>query len=810
MSADQARRRCNADSLAFETTADLPLSDDIFGQPRGVEAIAFGIGIAAPGYNLFVAGPIGSGRATAIERHLQRITQGNTAPADWVYVSNFADPLRPMPLRLRQGQARRLAALVDALIEQVLMRLQRAFEAPAYQQAAGEIAARVQQAQEALLTRLQAQARTLGFELAAAPSGLQIVPQTAQLPQPSRETQIESALQLAAREMRQVEQQARQALEQLDEQLARAVLTDLFQEVLNQVEALAEPEDQPALRAYLQAALDDLIAHLRWLKPGNDEALTAQRQALFNRYRVNVFVDNSALDRPPVLVEDDPTPASLTGRIEPSLPPTAEGMPALWSAHLSLRPGALHRANGGYLILRARHLLDAPESWQALKRSLLRRTVVIRDTGAPFLAQAGVVLPEPQPIPLNVKVILIGRLGEYWTMRYDEDFCDLFKAYAEFSDTMPRTPENEHAYALFLRRRHEDEGILPFDRSGVAAIIEHGSRLAEDQQKLSTRFAEVADLAREASFFAVRNGRKLVTAADVKTALTQRHQRFSHYEESTREQVLRGRHFIATSGSACGQVNGLSVYDLEEYAFGMPVRITARSYLTREGITDIDREIGLTDKTHDKGLAIIKSYLSGLYSVEQSLVLSANIVFEQSYASHEGDSASCAMIIALLSVVTGLPVPQSLAITGTLDQLGNVRRVGSVNTKIEGFFDICKARGLTRDQGVVIPTANVEDLMLREDVVQAVAEGRFHLFAVDHINDLIELMFKMPAGERGADGRFPEGSLHARVEAILREVNERLDGQRKQQGEESKPRQKRRLSSLLGWLRRRGQPSAGI
>lgn len=800
LDAAQARRRCEAHLFTFETTADLPLSDEIFGQPRGVDAITFGIGMASPGYNVFIAGPTGSGRTTAIERYLQQITCNHPPPSDWAYVHNFAEPLRPVPLRLRRGQARRFAELMDALVAQIPVQLRRAFETPAYQEAAEQIADRVKQAQSALLARIQTQARSLGFELAAAPGGLQIVPQPQSSPKVGDEAQLESALQLAAREMHQVEQQALQALAALDEQLARAVLTGLFQDVSAQVETLSELEDQAAMRAYLQAALDDVISHLRWIKPGNEALPSPQRQAFFNRYRVNVFVDNGARDCPPVLVEDDPTPAALTGRIEPSA--SVEGTSELWSVHLSLRPGALHRANGGYLILRARHLLDAVESWQALKRSLLRRTVVIRDTGAAFLAQPGAILPEPQPIPLNVKVILIGRLGEYWTMRYDEDFSDLFKAYAEFSDTMPRLPENEFAYALFLRRRQADEGVLPFDRSGVATVIEHGSRLAEDQRKLTARFAEIADLAREASFYAARLGRTTVTAADVQTALAQRRRRFSHYEESMREQVLRGRYFVATSGSACGQVNGLSVYDLDEHAFGMPTRITARSYLTRDGINDIDRDIGLTDKTHDKGLAIIKSYLGGLYSVEQSLTLSANIVFEQNYTNHEGDSASCAMLIALLSAVTGLSVPQSLAITGTLDQLGNIRRVGAVNTKIEGFYDTCQAFGLTGDQGVVIPTANVEDLMLREDVVQAVAEGKFHLFAVDHVSDLIELMFKLPAGERGEDGRFPEGSLHARVEATLREISERLDNQRKQPSEERTPQPQKRRPTLLGWLRR--------
>lgn len=352
--------------------------------------------------------------------------------------------------------------------------------------------------------------------------------------------------------------------------------------------------------------------------------------------------------------------------------------------HMTLRPGALHKANGGYLLLRARDVLSEADSWAALKRSLIKSSISIEEPNAHTQIISGPTLT-PQPIPLNVKVILNGTGGEYWAASHDEDFRSLFKVKAEFSTKMDRSGENELSYALFLRNRMEDEKLMPFDPSGVAALVELGSREADDQKKLTTQFSVIADVAREAAFWAKRASRTAVSAEDVRTALRERRQRNDRYEEDTREWMLRGGYFVQTEGVAVGQINGLSVIDVGEYEFGKPTRITARSYVMRGGISDIDRNVNFTDGTHNKGLAIIDSYLSGLYSVEQALTLSANVVFEQSYSNHEGDSASCAMLIAMLSAVTNIPIPQGIGMTGTLDQFGYVRPIGGATVKIEGF-----------------------------------------------------------------------------------------------------------------------------
>jgi predicted ATP-dependent protease len=356
---------------------------------------------------------------------------------------------------------------------------------------------------------------------------------------------------------------------------------------------------------------------------------------------------------------------------------------------------------------------------------------------------------------------------------------------------MPRTPENELAYASFLRNRMDDEKLMPFDRSAVAALVEEGSRVAGDQDRLTTRFGEIADLARESAYWAVQAKRTAAAVVDVKTALREKHYRINRYEDDMRNYLLRGMYYVATSGTAVGQVNGLSVIDLNEYEYAQPARITARSYVMRSGIGDIDRAVSYTDSSHNKGIAILDSYLSGLYSHDQVLTLSANITFEQSQSHREGDSATCAMLIAMLSAVAGVPVPQYFAMTGTMDQFGFVRPIGAASVKTEGFFDVCRARGLDGTHGVILPAANVNDLMLRDDVVEAVRAGTFKVMSAVHIDDMIEVMFGMPAGVRGEDGKFPEGTLHARVEAALREINDKMDGRRrgkdeKDEGEDKK------------------------
>lgn len=785
LTATQVRRDSNPAVFSFETTAELPFSDEIIGQPRGARAIDFGVNIAAPGYNLFVMGPPGTGRSTAIQRYLKRSAPDAAQPPDWAYVHNFNEPRKPVALCINPGKARALSEAMNALVAQVQRKLPQAFETEAYDEATDAIQARMQQAQNDALQAVQDQAAQAGFNLVRTASGLAVAPasesEALTVEQLEAQAKLSDALEDALRAARDAEKAARESLRELDAQVARSVTKPLAEDVLARVDEFAAGDDRAALEDYLNQAEDDLVSNVAAFKPedrGGAQVNPVAFKLFLNRYRVNVFVDNCDACGAPIVTEDYPTYYNLVGRTDRTLTIATDPAAASLVDHMMLRPGALHRANGGYLILRARDLLTNGEAWFAFKRAMLKGSVTIEEPNAHTQILTAPTL-EPQPIPLRVKAVMLGTGSDYWAASRDEDFRSLFKVRAEFDVDMNRTPENELAYAAFLRNRADEEGLMRFDRTGVAAMVEHGSRLASDQAKLSTRFSDIADVAREAAFWAGRAKRDAVTAEDVRTALTERRLRLNRYEEDWREYMLRGGYFVQTSGAAIGQVNGLSVIDMGEYEFARPSRITARSYVMRGGISDIDRSVNFTDQTHNKGIAIIDSYLSGLYSVDQALSVSANVVFEQSYGNHEGDSASCALLIVMLSAVTGLPIPQNYGMTGTLDQFGFVRPIGGTNVKVEGFYDVCVARGLDGTQGVVIPAANAEDLMLREDVVEAVREGRFHIMTVEHVDDLIALMFGMPAGARGEDGKFPEGSLHARVEAALKDMDEKLDGRRK-------------------------------
>jgi len=749
----------------------------------------------APGYNLFVLGPPGTGRTTAIQRYLRRTAPSQSTPHDWVYVHNFEEPRRPVALCLVAGQATHVREAMDKTIGQAQRILPTAFETEVYETSADDIATQMRKAQSEELDKVQTQATQSGFSLTQTASGLVITPtsdesQKAPLSEArlSEQARLSDALGDALSRMRNTEKAAHEALSDLDANVARAILYPLFDDVLVQAPGWADTdEDRSALIHYLEAARNNLVDNINAFKPatrGGIEMDAAASRVFFNRFRVNVFVNNCDTCGAPVIIEDYPTYYNLIGRVDRALV-LATSPAANMIDHMLLRPGALHRANGGYLLLRARDVFSEDEAWAALKRSLMKNSVTIEEPNAQSQIASGPTL-DPQSVPLNVKVILHGTGGEYWAGSRDEDFRTLFKVKAEFGTKMDRTLENEQCYALFLRNRMEDEKLMPFEPSGVAALVEHGSREADDQKKLSTRFSVIADVAREAAFWAKRAGRRAVTAGDVRTALTERHARQDRYEEDTREWMKRGGYFVQISGMAVGQINGLSVIDMGEYEFGKPSRITARSYVSRSGISDIDRSVNFTDSTHNKGIAIIDSYLSGLYSHEQVLTISANLVFEQSYGNHEGDSASCALLIAVLSAVTNVPIPQNLGLTGTLDQFGYVRPIGGANVKIEGFFDTCFERGLDGTQGVIIPSANADDLMLRENVVEAIGAGTFRVITVDHIDDLIEVMFGMPAGVRGEDGKFPEGTLHAKVEAALRDINDKLEGKRKGKDKEDK------------------------
>lgn len=784
LTAQQVRRRCDPADLPFATTSDLPPADAVLGQERAVRALDFGLRIAAPGYHVFAVGPNGVGRRTAIERAAAAVVSDRPQAPDWAYVHNFADARAPIALALRSGSARRLRDELEQLIADASERLRAAFEADEYDEARDAIQRRRVELDDARFSQIAANIQPYGLHIVRTATGLDIAQSdpSASLTDAARAAWNASREQLddALRAARRAAKEVKSALDALDGEVARSVVRLLVDDVRAAAPELCTSHQRPALDAWLDALQNDLVAHHAVFLAADDQTTPTENALFLNRYRVNVFVDHArSSPGAPLIFEDNPTLRTLIGRIERTVTLSNQAPVVSGAAdHMMLRPGALHRANGGILVLDARALLDAGDALPALLRCLRRASIRIDEPGdAQFLGQPTL---EPQPIPLDVKIVLDGSGAAFWECGAStEGFSQQFKVKAEFVTQMQRTASNELAYGAFLAGLSLAEGLAPFDRAAVAWLVEHGSRMVDDQEKLSTRFSVLADVAREASYWARTAGRGVVTRDDVRNAHAERRARVARYEDDTREFILRGVYHVATSGEEVGQVNGLSVINLGDHEFGKPARITARSYVTRGGINDVDRSVAYTDPSHNKGIALIDSYLTGVYSAEQSLTIAANVTFEQSLTHHEGDSASCAILLTLLSAVSNQPIPQSLAVSGTLDQFGAVRPVGAVTTKVEGFYDLCAARGLDGLHGVVLPRSNAVDLMLREEIVEAIEQGRFHVFTVEHVDDLIELFFGMPAGQREANGQFTEGSVHALVESALRAINDKLDGRRR-------------------------------
>lgn len=784
LSPRQLRHACDPASFPFETTADLPLTSDIIGQPRATRAIEFGLEMKGPGYNIFVLGPGGTGRTTTIQRFLAQRAAQEPIPDDWVYVHNFRRPRQPRAIRLPPGVGARFQQDMADLVRQLRQAIPRAFEGEAYREDRRRIEQTFQERQDRLLKDLDEQARARGFTVLRTASGLALIPvkdgqpippeAIAQLPPEEQERLKEVHRELSAiaeqtvQKLRKREREAQEALQRLDREVADYVVGDAVEGLKGRY------KEFPEVGEYLEEVRADIVARVDEFKKGTPppEEVGPSPAGPFRRYLVNLLVDNSGREGAPVVVEPHPTHANLIGRIEHEV-----RMGAATTDFTMLKAGALHRANGGYLVLRARDVLADPRAWDALKRALTDGQICLEEQGESPISTATI---DPEPIPLDVKVVLVGSPSLYYYLyAVDEDFRELFKVRADFSVDMERTPENEHLYALFIRARCEEEGLRPFDRTGVARVVEYGSRLAADQNRLSIRFGEIADLLREANYWAEEAGREVVTGEEVERAIAEQTYRANRLEEEVQRAVIEGMVLIATEGETVGQVNGLALNAVGGHVFGRPIRITARTYVGRGGVVDIQREVKLSGPTHGKGVLTLAAYLGGQYALEQALTLSASLSFEQTYDEIRGDSASLAELYALLSSLADLPIRQGIAVTGSVDQHGRVQPVGGVIHKIEGFFEICKRRGLTGEQGVIIPTANVRNLMLRSEVVEAVAEGRFHIYPVATVDEGIEILTGIPAGERDEERQFPEGTVHARVLARLREFNRRLEKREK-------------------------------
>ena len=776
LKADEVRAVCDPATLPFCSTAELPSPDGMIGQDRALSATAFGIGMRRFGYNLFVLGPPATGKTTSMRRVLDRTAQDEPTPSDYCYVHNFTDSYRPTALELPAGRGRELREEMGRLVEEVKARLPRVFEGEEFERQKSQILEDLARRQQVEMDRLEEAARASGFVVLRSPRGLAVAPapdgasltpeQFAALPKGAREKieaaggALEERLEATLRLLRQIEREARLGNEKLLRDAAASAIQPLIRELRERFAGLA-----PVGR-YLDQMEEDLIAHAEDFKRLDEGKpgfpfLTPPGQFL-EAYRVNVLVDRSGVRGAPVVLEQNPTHGNLLGRIEHRV-----HFGTLVTDFTLIKAGALHRANGGYLILEAKDVLRTFMAWEALKKALKSGSIRIEEPLEEFRMISAVSLA-PEPIPLSVKVVLIGTpLFYYLLYTLDEYFRELFKVKVDFDDSLPRTPEFELFYARFIGGACREEALPHFSPEGVAKLIEHTSRLVAHQGRLTSRLGELLDLIRESAFWAGERGHPLVTGEDVSHAIAQKIYRANLVEERIGRLLSEGTLLIATDGEARGQVNGMSLLASGDHAFGRPSRITARTFSGEPGVVDIEREAKLGGPIHSKGVLILTGFLAGRYGREHPLALSASITFEQSYEEIEGDSASSAELYALLSSLSGIPLDQGLAVTGSVNQRGEIQPVGGVNEKVEGFFDVCRARGLTGRQGVLIPEANVRHLMLREDVVEAIRGERFHLYVVSTVDEGITLLSGSEAGERGADGRFPEGSFNWAVEQAL-------------------------------------------
>lgn len=788
---------CDPSHYEFETTLDVPPLREIIGQERATRALETGLKLkdARNRYNIYVAGDPGTGKLSAVQRFVEELSAEEERPPDLCYVHNFSDAYRPRYLQLPAGQGAQLKEDLRRLIENLREELPKAFESDEYQQQRQQVEEQFKEREQQFYQKWQEEAKRRGFQLQQTQIGIQTIPLTGEGEPMSREefqeldpekqrelrerqSELQEIIQRDMREAGRLAEERTQAVEELNREVASFVIEPRINHLKERYSENERVVD------HLEQVKEDLVRNVdSFMNQGGSQQNMQQvlQQMVgaagsgggdpFQKYDVNVLVDHSETKGSPVVIQDNATYPNLFGRVERRMQ-----MGAMTTDFKMIKPGSLHEANGGYLILNAENLLRSPLSWEGVKIALRRKEIQIEEPAA-MLGYSITEGLKPEPIPLDIKLVVIGRSFIYHLLQtYDEDFQKLFSIKSEFGNDMDRTPERERQFAGFLRARlDEDPHLLPFDRSGVGRLVEYASELAGDQQKLSACFSVLMTVIGEASFQAHREETEAVTAEHVQKAIEAQDFRHNLLEEKIRELIERGDIFVDVEGAISGQINGLSYIDLGDHQFGRPVRITANVHTGKDGVVDIEREAELSGKIHTKGLLILKGWLGDRFARERPLSLSASMTFEQSYATVDGDSASGAELCALLSELSGIPIQQGISMTGSVNQKGEIQPIGGVNEKIEGFYKVCKVKGLTGDQGAIIPRANVKHLMLSQEVRHAVAEGQFHIWSVQTIDEAVQLLTGQPAGTWNEDEQaYDEGSVYARVDEQLQEIAESL------------------------------------
>ena len=776
-------RKASKTTMECTTTAELEPLEEIVGQKRAVKALKFGVGINERGFNIYVSGIPGTGKTTAVRNLLSEVAAKKEVPSDWCYVHNFHDSYRPVALELPAGKAVQLSRDMKYFIDEVGRALPRAFESEEYVNKREATVKSVQERSREILSRLGHEAEKEGFVIQSSRIGLFLVPVIGGKPVTDQEVlslptqvraEIESkreklndAVRSSLRQVRELEKAAEEAVNKLNHGVALFAIDNHVNELLEKYGSL------PETKQYIESVKEDVIDHFeQFLEPPQDKrqpAFPFMKEIPLRKYDVNVIVDNSSLKGAPVVIETSPTYPNLLGKSE------REAMFGTLSTDFTMiRGGAIHRANGGYIVMPVQELLRDIMSYQGLKKALQNSFVRIEEPAESlgYISTKGL---KPEPIPLKVKVILIGDPYIYQQLySLDPEFTELFKVKADFDTSIDRNEENLATYAALVCTLCRKENLKHLDKSAMDKLVEHSARMAEHQDKLSTRFSEIANILREANFYASEEGSDYISGDHIRKTIEEKDYRSNLIQEKIREMIDRGFILIDTQGKVVGQVNGLTVMGLGDFSFGSPSRLTASVGLGKEGLIDIQRESKLGGPIHTKGVLILSGYLTEKYALDKPLSLSARLVFEQSYGMVEGDSASSTELYALLSSLSGIPIKQNFAVTGSVNQKGEVQAIGGVNEKIEGFYEVCKAKGMEQDQSVMIPESNVQNLMLKEEVVEAVKSGKFHIYSVRTIDEGIALLTGVEAGQRGSDGSFEKGTINYLVDKRLRDMAQEM------------------------------------
>jgi lon-related putative ATP-dependent protease len=802
---------CDPSVFDFTTTNDLPDFKETIGQERALHSLDFGLSLESRGFNIFMLGECGTGKMTTVKLFLSQKAMKEPVPQDWCYVYNFKDPDAPLAISLPPGQAVIFQKDMEEVVKILKVEIPKAFESKEYEKQKNTIIEDAQRKQKEIFTGLEEEAQEKGFLVRKTVSGLVIVPvkktgeplteeEYEQLDEKTRNKldeigkHLQEKLNDVVRMVREKDKLVKEIIRKLEKEAALSAVGHLVDELKSKYKG------HERITLYLDEAKEDILEHLDDFKVQEEQPQQVpfmklqKTEPTFTRYTVNVLVNNKDCKGAPCIFETNPTYYDLFGRIEHKI---QYGL-ALTDFSM-IKAGSLHKANGGYLVINALDLLRNIFAYDSLKRAIRDREVKIEDVWEQYRLISTTTL-KPEAIPLDIKVILIGNPYLYYLLyNLDEEYRELFKVKADFDSRMIRNEENVRKYAYFIATLCKEENLLPIDRSGAAKVIELSSRLAEHQNKLSARFSDMADVLREASYWASKAGNAVVDGEHVQKAVEEKIFRANRIEERLREMILEGTLIVETSGEKTGQINGLAVLDLGDYRFGKPSRITASAYAGKAGVVNIERETKMSGKIHEKAILIISNYLGSRYAVHKPISLTASITFEQLYDMVEGDSASCAELYALLSSIARVPLRQNIAVTGSMDQNGDVQPVGGINEKIEGFFDLCRVTGLDGSHGVIIPARNVKNLMLKKDVVDAVKEDKFFIYPIRKVDEGLELLTGMKVGEPADDGTYPAGTINYLVVKRLTEIAQSMEKKKEKEGEkEEEGKEKRKDNEKSG------------